>query len=180
MGAMERMRRHSWLIVIVIGLATLAAAGVGSAMSGASERFAVEFLVFELTPFLALAAVAQRLPWWVCLVAAIGFSALTLATFRDVRDSTSSTASIALLFLPIILVLAVPILLAVCEAVRVVRLRLAGGTVAMPGWPYLVLALVLGSIGFLVLSMFGLIAGLALTFAIWAKRSARASRAQLQ
>jgi hypothetical protein len=177
---MERMRRHSWLILIVIGLATLATAGAASVTSAASSRFAVEFLAFELTPFLALAAVARRLPWSVSLVAAIGFSALTLATFRDVRDSTSSTASIALIVLPIVLVLAVPVLLAVCEAVRLVRLRLAGETVALPGWRDLALAVVLGSLGFVVLSVFGLVAGLALTFAIWAMRSGRTSRAQLQ
>jgi hypothetical protein len=68
---------------------------------------------------------------------------------------------------------AVPILLALGEGVRFIRSRLAGGAIAKPGWRYLVLGLILGASGFLTLFIFALVAGLALTFAIWAQRSAR-------
>jgi hypothetical protein len=176
------MKRHIWLVVIAIGLATYLGAAIWSATStgpispptGLGEIAAIAgFLLFEMTPFLALAAIAQRLSWWLTLVVAIGFSALTLETAREMKDSTSSTASLGLLIVPIALLMAVPILLALSEGVRVIRSRLAGGAIAKPGWRYLALGLILGAIGFLTLFIFGLVAGLALTFAIWAQRSAR-------
>jgi hypothetical protein len=181
---MKRMKRHVRLVVIAIGLATYLGAAIWSATStgpisaptSVGEIAAVAgFLLFEMTPFLALAVIARRLSWWLTLAVALGFSALTLETAREMNDSTSSTASLALIIVPIALLMAVPILLALSEGVRVIRSRQAGGAIAKPGWRYVVLGLVLGAIGFLTLFIFGLVAGLALTFAIWAKRSARAT-----
>jgi hypothetical protein len=100
------------------------------------------------------------------------------ATERPVarhRESASSTAAIAYVLVPFVLVATLPVVLAGSELVRVVRLRLRGGTVDRPGWRMLGSGFALALVGFLVLSWLGFLAGLGLAFVVWAGRSARAA-----
>jgi hypothetical protein len=170
MGAMEYARRHTRAAVLGIGVA-FALAGpqwIGRGDGGAAAILFV--LALEAIPFLVLAAASDEMPWWLAILAAGAFGALTDAGVRDIATSTSSAAAIAIPIIPLVLLFVVPCLVTACDVVALVRLRLRGGTVAPPQRREIVLALVLGGFGFLALYWFGLLAGLATAFAVWAHR----------
>ena len=170
MGAMRYVRRHPRAAVLGTGVAFALAAPtwVGHHQNGVSGILFV--LALEAIPFLVLAAAADQMPWWLALAAAGAFGAFTDSGVKDVAASTSSTAAIAIPFIPLILLFAVPCLVALCDVVAVVRLRARGGTLAPPRRGEIVLALVLGGFGLLAFSVFGLIFGIATAFAVWAHR----------
>jgi hypothetical protein len=122
---------------------------------------------FQLSPFLALAG-ARRLSPWVSLPAALAFGALLRDAQHEVAHSTSSTAPVLIFFAPLMLLMAVPLLVACSETARLVRRHLAGGATTRPGRWHAVLALVAGALGLVILGLLGFAAGLALAFAIWA------------
>ena len=170
MGAMNYVQRHPRAAVLGIGVAFALAAPmwIGHGEGGMSGVLFV--LAIEAIPFLALAAAAGELPWWLALVAAGAFGVLTDAGLRDVATSTSSTAALGIFVIPVVLLLAVPCLVATCDVVALTRLALGGARFDRPTRGEIVLALVLGVLGFLASFVFGLIAGLAVAFAVWAHR----------
>jgi hypothetical protein len=131
----ELLNRWAWLLVIVSGVVTCLSPPVWATINGdgrvapasAGEvAFYLGFLGFELSPFLALAAISRRMAWWVSVPAAIGCAAFMLATVRDVAHSHSSTAAVALFFAPLLVLFAVLVLLGITEAVRVLRSWIKG------------------------------------------------------
>jgi hypothetical protein len=170
MGAMNYVRLHPRAAVLGTGLA-FALAGPAWIGHGAGDATGILFvLAIEAIPFLALAAAADELPWWLAPVAAGAFGVLTDAGLRDVATSTSLTAAIGLFVIPLVLLLAVPCLVAVCDVVALARLAAGGARFERPRRSEIALAVVLGAFGLLGFSVLGLIAGLALAFAVWAHR----------
>jgi hypothetical protein len=175
---MARLAHHTRSIILAIGLASCLTAwawtGVAVDDSTATLPSLQEFggiallLGFQLSPFVALAAASRRLTRWGSLAAAVVFAGLMLEAQREVIDSTSSTAVILIFFAPLILVMAVPILVAAAEVVRLVRLRMAGGRIPRPGRWQIALTVAAAALGFPLLSGAGVLAGLALGFAVWA------------
>jgi hypothetical protein len=100
------------------------------------------------------------MPWWLGIGAATAFGALTDSGLKSIFDSTSSTASIAIPFMPLILLAAVPCLVAACDVVALVRLRADGDMIAPPRRGEIVLAVVLAVVGFFAFFVFGLVIGL--------------------
>ena len=102
------MRRHPRVLVIGIGavFAAVSPLWVGDG-SGVSDI--VFALGLEAIPFLALAAVSTDMPWWLGISAATAFGAFTDSGIKSIFDSTSSTAVIAIPFIPLILLAAVPL-----------------------------------------------------------------------
>jgi hypothetical protein len=166
---MNRMRHHPRALVIGIGT-VFAAAGPLWVGGGYGVDGVVFLLALEAIPFLALAAVSTDMPWWLGASAATVFGAFTDSGMRSIHDSTSSTAVIAIPFIPLILLAAVPVLLAACDVVVLGRHRARGGAIERPTRGEVVLALVLAAFGFLAFFVFGLAAGLATAFAVWAHR----------
>jgi hypothetical protein len=167
---MNHARTHPRAAVLGIG-AAFALAGpdwIGHGEGGASGVLFV--LAIEAVPFLALAAAADELPWWLAVVAAGAFGVLTDSGLRDVATSTSSTAVLGIVVIPLLLLLAVPCLVAACDVVALTRLALRGARFDPPRRGEIVLALVLGLLGFMASFVFGLVAGLAVGFAVWAHR----------
>jgi hypothetical protein len=85
--------------------------GDGSGVGGI-----VFFLALGAIPFLGLASVSTDMPWWLGVSAATVFGAFTDSGFKSIHDSTSSTAVIEIPFIPLILLGAVPFLLAARDA----------------------------------------------------------------
>jgi hypothetical protein len=166
----EYARAHPRTAVLGTGVAFALAAPtwIGHGAGGVTGVLFV--LAIEAIPFLALAAAADELPWWLAVATAGAFGGLTDAGLRDVANSTSSTAAIGLFFIPLVLLLAVPCLVAVCDTVALSRLALRGARFDRPTRGEITLALVLAVLGFLASFVFGLIAGLAVAFAVWAHR----------
>jgi hypothetical protein len=175
---MARLAHHTRSIILAIGVASCLSAWAWSGVAvddsmatlpSVQELGGITLLLcFQLSPFVALAAASRRLTRWGSLAAAVVFGGLLLEAQREVIDSTSSTAVILIFFAPLILLMAVPILAAAAQVVRLVRLRLAGGRIPRPGWWQIVLTLAAAALGFLLLSVAGVLAGLALRFAVWA------------
>ena len=169
MGAMsilERNRRAGILAIgVVFALIGPLWIGDGSGLGGI-----VFVLAVEAIPFLALAAAATSMPWWLGIGAATAFGALTDGGLKSIFDSTSSTASIAIPFIPLILLAAVPCLVAACVVVALVRLRAGGGIVEPPRRGEIVLAVVLAVVGSFAFFVFGLVIGLMTALAVWAHR----------
>lgn len=163
------MSRHPRATIIGIGVGF---AGVGPLWIG--DGYGVGTVLFllalEAIPFLALAAVSTSMPWWLGVAAATAFGALTDSGIKSIHDSTSSTAAVAIPFIPLFLLAAVAFLLAACDVVALVRLRAHGGTIQAPQRRDVGLALALAAVGFLAFFVFGLAAGLATAFAVWAHR----------
>jgi hypothetical protein len=163
------MRRNPRAMVIGIGAVFAAVSplwvGNGSGVGGI-----VFVLGLEAIPFLALAAASTNMPWWLGVSAATAFGVFTDSGIKSISDSTSSTAVIAIPFIPLILLAAVPLLLVACDVVVLGRHRARGGAIERPTRGEVVLALVLAAFGFLALFVFGLAAGLATAFAVWAHR----------
>ena len=167
---MNYARRHTRAAVLGIGVAFALAAPtwIGHGQGGVSAVLFV--LAIEAIPFLALAAAADELPWWLAVFAAVAFGVLTDSGLRDVATNSSSTAVLGIFVIPIVLLFAVPCLVAACDVVALTRLALSGARFDRPSRGEIVLALVLGVLGFLASFVFGLIAGLAVAFAVWAHR----------
>jgi hypothetical protein len=156
---------------MVIGIgAVFAAAGPFWVGGGSGVGGIVFVLALEAIPFLALAAVSTDMPWWLGVSAATVFGAFTDSGIKSIHDSTSSTAVIEIPFIPLILLAAVPFLLAACDVVVLGRHRARGGTIELPKRGEVVLALALAVFGFFAFFVFGLAAGLATAFAVWAHR----------
>jgi hypothetical protein len=170
MEAMNYARHHPRLAVLGIGVAFALAAPmwVGTHGDGTSRLMFV--LALEAIPFLALAAAADELPWWLAVAAAGAFGAFTDIGVRDITESTSSTAVIAIPFIPLLLLLAVPCLVAVCDIAALARMAIGGARFAPPRRGEIALALVLGTLGLMASFVPGLVAGLAVAFAVWAHR----------
>jgi hypothetical protein len=166
---MNLMTRHRRAMVICIGVG-FAVVGPLWAGGGYGIGDVAFFLALEAIPFLALAAVSTDMPWWLGVSAATVFGAFTDSGMRSIQDSTSSTAVIAIPFIPLILLAAVPLLLAACDVVVLGRHRMHGGAIERPTRGEVALALVLAAVGFLGFFVFGLAAGLATAFAVWAHR----------
>lgn len=156
---------------MVIGIgAGFAAVGPFWIGAGYGVGAVVFLLALEAIPFLALAAVSTDMPWWIGVSAATVFGAFTDSGIKSIHDSTSSTAVIEIPFIPLILLAAVPFLLAACDVVALGRHRARGGTIELPKRGEVVLGLALAVFGFFALFVFGLAAGLATAFAVWAHR----------
>jgi hypothetical protein len=164
-----RARRTVPLLIIGIGLVSLLAP-VGDLSAGPPA-----VVLLELIPFIALAVAARRLTWWVALGCALGFGGLMVETAREVSQSAASTAAIAYAVIPFVLLATLPIVLAANELVRMIVFWRRGGTIGSPSRRDLALGLVLPLVGLVLLSWFGLVAGLGLAFARWSARSARTS-----
>lgn len=162
------LRHHTRAAILAIGV-VFAMAGAVWLHGGVAGL--VFLLALEAIPLLALAAVSPNMPPWVSLPAAAGIGAFTADGIKSVFDSTSSTAVIVIPFIPLILLAAVPILLAVCDTVVLVRFRARGGTIAPPRRGEIALALVLAAVGFLALFVYGMVAGAAVALAVWAHRA---------
>jgi hypothetical protein len=166
---MDWIRQHPRALVIGIGV-VFAAVGPFWVGDGSGVGGIVFFLGLEAIPFLALAAVSTDMPWWLGVSAATVFGALTDSGIRSIENSTSSTAVIEIPFIPLVLLVAVPLLLAACDVVVLGRHRVHGGAIERPTRGEVALALVLAAFGFLAFFVFGLAAGLATAFAVWAHR----------
>ena len=122
---MRRIDRHRRAAILVIGVVFALAGpywiGDGSGLGGS-----VFVLALEAVPFLALAAAATSMPWWLGLGAATAFGALTDSGLKSVFDSTSSTAVVAIPFIPLALLAAVPCLVAACAFAALARRALTG------------------------------------------------------
>jgi hypothetical protein len=166
---MRRIDRHRRAAILVIGVVFALAGpywiGDGSGLGGS-----VFVLALEAVPFLALAAAATSMPWWLGLGAATAFGALTDSGLKSVFDSTSSTAVVAIPFIPLALLAAVPCLMGACDVVALVRLRVGGGSIAPPRRGEIALAVGLAIFGFFAFSVFGVVIGLATALAVWAHR----------
>jgi hypothetical protein len=164
------MRRHLRAGVVAVGVA-FAVAGPTWIGHGRDGVGAIVFLLaLEAIPFLALAAASDEMPWWLALATAGTFGALTDSGVRDIATSTSSTAAIATPFIPLVLLAAVPCLIAVCDVIALAHVRIRGGTISPPRRDEVLLALALGAVGFLAFFVFGLVVGIAIAFAVWAHR----------
>jgi hypothetical protein len=163
------IRRHRrFTIAVVCAAATV----VGAAwLSQADLLGNIGFLLaLEAIPLAALVAAGDELPWWLGMGASAGIAAVTAASVQSVKNSSSSTAVVVLPLVPLILLAVVPALVAVCDVVALVRLRLRGGRIGPPWRREIVLGVTLGAVGFLALFVFGLLAGLLTAFAVWAHR----------
>ncbi|HEY2788956.1 MAG TPA: hypothetical protein VGI72_05830 [Gaiellales bacterium] len=158
------MHRRAAILAIgvVFALAGPQWIGDGSGLDGIILVLAVEAI-----PFLALAAAATSMPWWLGIGAATAFGALTDSGLKSVFDSTSSTAAIAIPFIPLALLAAGPCLLAACDFTALARRVARGGKVEPPRRGEIVLAIVLAVFAFFV---FGGVIGLATALAVWAHR----------
>jgi hypothetical protein len=163
----KQLRGHARAAILGIGV-IFAVAGALWLHGGVAGLVFV--LALESIPLLALAAVSPDMPPWLSLSAAAGIGAFTVDGVKALQDSTSSTAAIVIPFIPLILLAAVPILLAVCDVVVLVRFRAGGGTIAPPRRGEIALAVVLAAAGFLAFFVYGMVAGAAVALAIWAHR----------
>ncbi len=161
--------RHRRAAILTIGV-IFALAGSFALGDGFSPGDVVFLLALEAIPFLALAGAARSMPWWLGICAAIAFGALTDSGIKSVFDDPSSTAVIVIPFIPLLLLAAVPCLVAACDVVALIRLRARGGTIARPRLGEVVLALVLAVFGFFAFFVFGLVIGLVTALAVWAHR----------
>jgi hypothetical protein len=171
MGAMNYARRHPRAAVLGIGVASALAAPmwVGHGMAGPPAGI-LFVLALEAIPVLLLAAASDAMPWWLAVVAAAAFGTLTDWGLHDAASSTSSMSALAIFVVPLLLVFAVPCLVAAYDLFVLTRLALGGARFDPPRRGEIVLTIVLGLLGFLASFVFGLIAGLAVGFAVWAHR----------
>ena len=112
--------RHRRAAILGIGV-VFALAGPLYLGDGFSPGDVVFLLALEAIPFLALAGAARRMPWWLGICAAIAFGALIDSGVRSVADSTSSTAAVVIPFIPMLLLAAVPCLVAACAVAALAR-----------------------------------------------------------
>ena len=171
MGAMITwVRHHRRIAIAVVCVASTAVAAMWLGHGSVLGNIAF-LLALEAIPLAALIAAGDELPWWLGGSASAAIAAFTAVSWRSVENSTSSTAVIVIPFIPLILLAAVPCLVSVCDVVALVQLRARGVRFSPPRRSDIVLAVVLGSVGFLALFVFGLLAGLLTAFAVWAHRA---------
>jgi hypothetical protein len=175
MGAMRLLRKRVPVLVIGVGVVSLLTSSDWRDVLQVPSAGALAFVVFELSPFLALAFVARRLAWWAAVACTLVFGAVMVETARDVSQSSSSTASLAFLVVPVVLLVALLVVIAMSEAVRVTLIHRRGGAVPVPSRSVVGVGLLVGLVGFMTLQVFGLVMGIAVVFVVWAARSASPS-----
>jgi hypothetical protein len=163
-------RTHTGPAVIGIGIAFALVGPWWMGRAGDGLGGSVFLLALEALPILTLAAASDEMPWWVALGAAGACGVWTAAGVRSIYWSSSSTASLAIPFIPLVALFAVPCLVSACDIVALVQRRARGGAVEPPRRGEIVLGLVLGGSGLLAFSAVGLIFGLAVALAVWAHR----------
>lgn len=149
--------------IVLVGLA----ACVGPSALNHDAAGAGPLLLIQLAPFGALAAAAPRLSRAGALISAGLFAAATVETQREVAASSSSTASLALGFVPLVLLAMVPALIAGAGVVRVIRALLAGAAVRPPTPGQIGVTVLAIAVGGLMLMIPGAMLGLCLGIILW-------------